>query len=154
MIERSRAWIVLTVLLAACGTARDTSETASLAPSLGLTEMVLLWRTDGFDPGDTVYVNLSEISEAGTVSYYANGDPAGVSPDMAKEVADRLGVPVKYICYKSPGLLADAVDANEWDTGNIGAEPQRAEKIAFSASRCIENNPSTPLPADGDPSGF
>jgi hypothetical protein len=77
MIERWRAWIVLTVLLAACGTARDTSETAALAPSLGLTEMVLLWRTAGFDPGDTVYVNLSEISEAGTVSYYANGDPVG-----------------------------------------------------------------------------
>jgi hypothetical protein len=77
MIERPRAWIALTLLLAACGTARDTSETAALAPSLGLTEMVLLWRTDGFDGGDTVYVNLSEISEAGTVSYYENGDPAG-----------------------------------------------------------------------------
>jgi hypothetical protein len=69
--------IALTVLLAACGTARDTSETAALAPSLGLTEMVLLWRTDGFDRGDTVYVDLSEISEAGTVPYYENGDPAG-----------------------------------------------------------------------------
>jgi hypothetical protein len=77
MTVRSRAWIALTVLLAACGTARDTSETAALAPSLGLTEMVLLWRTDGFDRGDTVYVNLSEISEAGTVPYYENGDPAG-----------------------------------------------------------------------------
>ena len=77
MIERSRPWIALTLLLAACGTARDTSDTAALAPSLGLTEMVLLWRTDGFDRGDTVYVNLAEISDAGTVSYYENGDPAG-----------------------------------------------------------------------------
>ncbi len=76
MIERSRTLIGLALLLAACGTARDTSETA-LAPSLGLTEMVLLWRTDGFDRGDTVIVNLAEISEAGTVSYYDNGDPAG-----------------------------------------------------------------------------
>lgn len=66
----------------------------------------------------------------------ANGDPEGVSPGMAKEVADRLGVPVTYICYKSPGLLADAVDADEWDTGNIGAEPQRAQKISFSAAYC------------------
>lgn len=65
-----------------------------------------------------------------------NGDPAGVSPDMAAEVARRLGVPVKYICYKSPGELADAVDRGEWDIGNIGAEPQRAEKIAFTAAYC------------------
>ena len=66
----------------------------------------------------------------------ANGDPAGVSPDMAKTIADKLGVPVKYVCYKSPGLLADAVADGEWDIGNIGAEPQRAEKIAFTAAYC------------------
>ena len=77
MIGRSRAWIAAIVLLAGCGTARDTSVTAELAPSLGLTEMVLLWRTDGFDGGDTVYVNLAAISAAGTVSYYENGDSAG-----------------------------------------------------------------------------
>ena len=65
-----------------------------------------------------------------------NGDPAGVSPDMAREVADRLGVPVTYVCYKSPGLLADAAETNEWDIGNIGAEPQRAEKISFTAAYC------------------
>jgi len=65
-----------------------------------------------------------------------NGDPEGVSPDMAKAIADKLGVPVTYVCYKSPGLLADAVDAGEWDIGNIGAEPQRAEKIAFTAAYC------------------
>jgi hypothetical protein len=80
MRKRSRAWIVLTVLLAACGPARDTSLTAELAPSLGLTEMVLLWRTNGFDRGDTVYVDLSEVSDDGTVSYYEDGDPAGTLP--------------------------------------------------------------------------
>lgn len=64
----------------------------------------------------------------------ANGDPEGVSPDMGAEIARRLGVPVKYVCYKTPGELADAADRNEWDIGNIGAEPQRAEKIAFTTA--------------------
>jgi polar amino acid transport system substrate-binding protein len=64
----------------------------------------------------------------------ANGDPTGVSPDMGAEIARRLGVPVKYVSYKTPGELADAVDRNEWDIGNIGAEPQRAEKIAFTTA--------------------
>ena len=66
----------------------------------------------------------------------ASGDPVGVSPDIGAEIARRLGVPVKYVPYKTPGELADAVDRNEWDIGNIGAEPQRAEKIAFSTAYC------------------
>ena len=66
----------------------------------------------------------------------ANGDPEGVSPSMAKAIADRLGVPVKYVTYPKPSELADAAGTNAWDIGLIGAEPQRAEKIAFSAAYC------------------
>src|SRR5690348_2245390 len=60
------------------------------------------------------------------------GDPAGVAPDMARGIADRLGVAVRYVPFPSPGALADAADSGVWDIGLIGAEPQRAEKIAFS----------------------
>lgn len=66
----------------------------------------------------------------------ANGDPEGVSPDMARAIADRLDVPVKYVSFKSPGELADQAGNNVWDIGNIGAEPQRAAKIAFTAAYC------------------
>jgi len=62
------------------------------------------------------------------------GDPDGCSPDMARAIAARLGVPVKLVPYKTPGELGDAVDTNAWDIGLIGAEPQRAEKIAFTAA--------------------
>ena len=62
----------------------------------------------------------------------AAADPVGVAPDMAREIAQRLGVPVKYVTYKTPGELADAAETGAWDIGLIGAEPQRAEKIAFS----------------------
>ncbi len=60
------------------------------------------------------------------------GDPVGVAPDMASEIARRLGVPVQYVAYKTPGELADMADTGAWDIGLIGAEPQRAEKIAFT----------------------
>ncbi len=62
------------------------------------------------------------------------GDPEGVSPDMAREIAQRLGVPVKYVTFKSPGELADQAGRGVWDVGLIGAEPQRAETIAFTAA--------------------
>jgi polar amino acid transport system substrate-binding protein len=62
----------------------------------------------------------------------AAGEPAGVAPDMAAEIARRLAVPVRYVTYKTPGELADAAETGAWDIGLIGAEPQRAERIAFS----------------------
>jgi polar amino acid transport system substrate-binding protein len=63
-----------------------------------------------------------------------SGDPAGVSPDIARAVADRLGVPIRYVTFPSPGELADAATEDIWDIGNIGAEPERAKNIAFSAA--------------------
>jgi len=66
----------------------------------------------------------------------AAGEPQGVAPDMASEIATRLGVPIKYVPYKTPGELADAADSGAWDIGLIGAEPQRAAKIAFTAAYC------------------
>ncbi len=62
------------------------------------------------------------------------GELRGVSPDLARAIADRLGVPVRYVPYPRPGELADTLDAGVWDIGLIGAEPQRAEKIAFTAA--------------------
>lgn len=64
----------------------------------------------------------------------ASGDPEGVSPSMARAVAERLGVPVQYVPFPKPGALADAVGTGAWDIGLIGAEPQRAETIAFTAA--------------------
>ena len=85
----------------------------------------------------------------------ADGDPEGVSPDMARAAAERLGVPVKYVPFKTPGELGDQAGDNVWDVGLIGAEPQRAQTIAFSAAYCeIEATymvpPGSPIKAIGD----
>ncbi len=61
-----------------------------------------------------------------------SGDPIGVAPDMARAIADRLGVAVSYVTFASPGELADTANQNVWDIGLIAAEPARAETIAFS----------------------
>jgi polar amino acid transport system substrate-binding protein len=66
----------------------------------------------------------------------ATGEPEGVAPDMARAVAERLGVPVSYVTFARPGELADAAGMNVWDIGLIAAEPARAETIAFSPAYC------------------
>jgi polar amino acid transport system substrate-binding protein len=77
-------------------------------------------------------INLSNFLLVTKVN--STGDPEGVAPDLAGEVARRLGVSVKYVTFKSPGELADAIDKDVWDIGLIGAEPQRAETIAFTSA--------------------
>lgn len=64
----------------------------------------------------------------------ATGEPTGVAPDVAAEIARRLNVSITYLPFKSPGELADAAVGGVWDIGLIGAEPQRAETIAFTAA--------------------
>jgi polar amino acid transport system substrate-binding protein len=65
-----------------------------------------------------------------------SGDPTGVSADIAAAIAARLGVPVKYLPYAKPGEIADDAEKGLWDIGNIGAEPQRAAVINFTAAYC------------------
>lgn len=63
-----------------------------------------------------------------------NGDFAGVAPDIGRELARRLGVPVAFVPYAQPGDLAAAVTGNVWDIGLIGADPLRAADITFTAA--------------------
>ncbi len=78
-----------------------------------------------------------------------DGNPQGVSPDMATALADRLGVGVELLRYKSPGAVADDADADTWDIGNIGDEPKRAERIAFTDAYC-EIEATYLVPPDSD----
>lgn len=79
-------------------------------------------------------INLSNFLLVSRVD--AGGVPEGVSPDMAQELAMSLGVDLELLTFESPGALADAATSGVWDIGNIGAEPARAEHIAFTSAYC------------------
>jgi polar amino acid transport system substrate-binding protein len=57
---------------------------------------------------------------------------AGIVPDLAQELARRLGVAAELVRYPEPGAVADAARQNAWDVAFIGAEPQRAQEIDFT----------------------
>src|SRR5437867_11262452 len=61
-------------------------------------------------------------------------DPGGVAPDVAGELGRRVGVPVEFIRFDSAGKLGDGVKTGAWDVAFLGAEPQRASEIAFTAA--------------------
>ncbi|MDA7719911.1 transporter substrate-binding domain-containing protein [Alphaproteobacteria bacterium] len=61
-----------------------------------------------------------------------DGTPDGVSPDLARWIAAKLDVPCDFIRFDNPGQLADCVNEDIWDIGNIAVEPARAKHIAFT----------------------
>ena len=83
-------------------------------------------------PSGTLRAGLNLSNFLLVSSRDADGGPIGVAPDMARAIADRLGVAVQYVLYPNPGALADAAGTGAWDIGLLGAEPARAEKIEFT----------------------
>jgi polar amino acid transport system substrate-binding protein len=79
-----------------------------------------------------VGINLSNFLL--TRTDHRTGEHGGVAVDLGRELARRLGVPAEVIAYESPGKLADAARSNAWDVGFLGAEPQRANEIDFTAA--------------------
>ena len=61
-----------------------------------------------------------------------SGEPAGLSPDVARAIARRLGVACELLPFDGAGLLADAAGQDVWDIGNVAVEPARAALIDFS----------------------
>ena len=62
----------------------------------------------------------------------SDGSPDGVSPDIGKKLARKLNVKCKLVQFKKPGLLADAVNEDMWDIGNIACEKERSKTIDFT----------------------
>src|ERR1700760_1927253 len=62
-----------------------------------------------------------------------DGQPDGVAPALAAELARRLGVPVDLVGSPSPGAVADRAGAGEWDIALLGADPARATAMDFTA---------------------
>jgi polar amino acid transport system substrate-binding protein len=62
----------------------------------------------------------------------ASGELRGVSVDLMRELASRLGVPVEWAVHATPGEVADSAGAGTWDVAVLAIEPARAQTIAFS----------------------
>ena len=62
----------------------------------------------------------------------ATGELRGVSVDLMRELASRLGVPLEMVVHATPGEVADAAQKGTWDVAILAIEQSRAQTIAFS----------------------
>jgi polar amino acid transport system substrate-binding protein len=85
-------------------------------------------------PGGTLRVGLNHGNFLLVTPGSTSVGPRGVAPDLAREFGRRLGVAISFVSFDTAGAMADAVKAGAWDIAFLGAEPQRANEIAFTAA--------------------
>lgn len=62
------------------------------------------------------------------------GTPGGISADLARELAQRLGVALEFVPYESAGKVVQGLEADAaWDVCFLAIDPLRAQTIAFTA---------------------
>jgi polar amino acid transport system substrate-binding protein len=76
-----------------------------------------------------------------------NGDPDGVSPNIARAIADKLGVNIAYFSCSTPGGTAETIRNQSCDIVLIADEPARAEFINFTDAY-VEIEATYIVPAD------
>ena len=67
----------------------------------------------------------------------ATGEPRGISGDLARELAKRLGVPITFTTFDAAGKVTDAVKKGELDIVFLAIDPVRGADIDFSGPYVI-----------------
>ena len=62
----------------------------------------------------------------------ATGEPRGVSVDLSRELARRLGVPVQFVLYDAAGKVVEGLKSGAWDVAYVAIDPARAVDISYS----------------------
>ena len=110
------AWTGATALLAATGcAARAAPAAALLAPTGRLRACINL--------GNPILANRDP----------ATGETFGVSVDLARALAEQLGVPIELTVVESAGRSVEAVRTGQLDIGFFAIDPLRGEGIRFTA---------------------
>ena len=112
-----------------------------LVASLLLTSLVAAGAAASADPDEAVRKALAPTGKlrVGLISVpvHAVRDPysgnlRGVSHDLGRELAARLGVPFEPIVYPNPAAYVAAGQAGGWDIGSLGVAPERQALFDFA----------------------
>jgi len=62
-----------------------------------------------------------------------NGEALGITVDLARELARRLGLPIELVTFDAAGKVFEAMKRGIWDIAFLAVEPVRAAEIDFTA---------------------
>ncbi len=63
----------------------------------------------------------------------ASGEPRGVSVDLSRALARRLGVPVEFVTDAAAGKVVAGLKSGAWDVAYVAIDPARAVDIGYTA---------------------
>jgi len=84
---------------------------------------------------------VSDLAPTGTLraainygnTVLAQREPqGGVTIDLARELARRLGVPLELVAYDAAGKVTGDAKSGRWDIAFVARDPERAKDIEFS----------------------
>jgi polar amino acid transport system substrate-binding protein len=110
------------VLLSACSSA--TPPSAASAPDAARAELA---------PTGKLRTAINFGNPILAVRDAATGEPRGVSVDLSRELARRLGVPVEFVTYTAAGKVVEGIKSAAWDIAFFAIDPVRAADTDFSA---------------------
>jgi len=64
----------------------------------------------------------------------ANGEPRGVTVDLAVELGRKLGVPVDFMVVPNSGLVTDATESGAIDVAFMPVDEERKKRVDFGPS--------------------
>ena len=67
----------------------------------------------------------------------ATGEARGVSVDLSRELARRLGVLLELVTYNAAGKVVEALKTGAWDVAYVAIDPVRANEISYSAAYVV-----------------
>jgi len=108
-----------------------------------LAAALLLWAPAAFAQSAPAQA-VKELAPTGTLRAAINygngvlaqkgpdGEPRGVSADLSRELAKRLGVPLEFIAFTAAGKAFEAAKENKVDVLFVAIEPVRAADVEFT----------------------
>lgn len=91
----------------------------------------------------------------------ATGELRGVAIDVARELAARIELPLKFVTYDGAARMADAAPSDAWDIAFLGADPARETTITFTvpyltleATYLVPAGSTLQVPTDVDAPGI
>ncbi len=67
----------------------------------------------------------------------AYGQPVGVSVDLARELAQRLGVKLELLTFTAAGQVVEALKADQVDIAFVAIDPLRGQDVRYSAAYVV-----------------
>jgi polar amino acid transport system substrate-binding protein len=109
--------VALVACLAACST-------APMAPSAAVSALA---------PGGKLRAAINFGNPVLATNDAATGEARGVSVDLSRELARRLGVTLEIVPYNAAGQVVEGLKSGAWDVAYLAIDPARAVDISYSA---------------------